>query len=311
MIENIAQNFKMQDVNQNLPMISIEELDKLFIEFLNSVKAPIEWINMYENLKRERKIIFKKCENIHLSKCYRKNEDLKILITTDGSICAFYSLVHEFAHYVSMKNFKSDTTSPIAELPSIFFEKLALEFLKNKGYSQEIINTILKIRNENNTEICLNLSSLFIDLSRYINGGEITREAKIKYQEENQKCIHEFKTNFIKMCEENKIPIPDQFFLEDKELDIPKLVDEETDDLIKDFIQNGILILDGYQYLLDTFLAEEILKRRENDTDIISKMFKITNELKNISLKDIITIFSMEDLFNETKDKEKIYKKSN
>ena len=73
-----------------------------------------------------------------------------------------------------------------------------------------------------------------------------------------------------------------------------KDVEEDCDLMIDAFIKEGLLIINGYQYLLDSYLAEQVLNKRNTDNTVMEKMIYVTNNLKTTSVKDILTIFGIE-----------------
>ena len=301
MMNQTVNNIVMQESEQEveLPTITIEELDNLFNEFLKYINAPIKWKQLYDELKNSGRISFEKqTDGIDASNCYRDdNGALRISISTDGTIKCFISLVHEFMHYVS----KVVSTLSISEFPSIFFEKVSAQFLKDKGYKEDIVNKIVAFRNKNNMDIYTEASPLFNDITAFIKDGPIKRERKIKYWENHFRIIQETKEKLAKMLEENGETV-DSDILKQPNIDIPTEVDKDCDILIESFIQNGLLVLlviDGYQYLLDTFLADEVLKQTTTDPTVISKMIKTTDELGNMNLQSVLDLFNMQDVLSK------------
>lgn len=168
-----------------LPTITIQEFDNLFNEFLVYINAPKSWKQAYDELKSSGRISFEKqVEDLDTSMCYRDDNDvLRILVSTDGTIKCFCSFVHEFMHYIPMQDSMTLTQFSISEFPSIFFEKISAQFLRDKGYKQDVVDRVVRDRNKNNTEIYTGISSLFNDISAYINGGAISRDKKILFWE--------------------------------------------------------------------------------------------------------------------------------
>ena len=87
-----------------LPIITMEEFDNLFNEFLKNINAPVKWKQLYDELKYSGRISFEKqVDNLDASMCYRDDNDiLRILVSTDDTIKCFCIFVHEFIHYVTM-----------------------------------------------------------------------------------------------------------------------------------------------------------------------------------------------------------------
>lgn len=293
-----------------LPTITIQKFDNLFNEFLIYINAPKSWKQAYDELKSSGRISFEKqVEDLDASMCYRDDNDvLRILVSTDGTIKCFCSFVHEFIHYIPMQDSMTLTQFSISEFPSIFFEKISAQFLRDKGYKQDIVDKVVRDRNKNNTEIYIGISSLFNDISAFINGGPISRDKKILFWENNFRAIQETREKLAKLMEENGEQV-DISFLEAFKIDISKEIDKECDSLIDSFIQNGLLIINGYQYLLDTYLAEEVLKKSNDDTSIIHRMINVTDNLGNMNLKDILAEFNIQGIIDDTKEKGSIKSK--
>lgn len=290
------------DTEIELPIITIQEFDNLFNEFLVYINAPKSWKQAYDELKSRGRISFEKqFDDLDTSMCYRDDNDiLKILVSTDGTIKYFCSFVHEFIHYISMQDSMTLTQFSISEFPSIFFEKISAQFLRDKGYKQDVVDKVVRDRNKNNTEIYIGISSLFYDISAYINDGPISRDKKILFWENNFRAIQETREKLAKLMEKNGEQV-DISFLEPSKIDVTKEIDKECDSLIDSFIQNGLLVINGYQYLLGTYLAEEVLKKLSDDTSIIPRMINVTNSLVNMSLKDILIEFNIQEIMDNIK----------
>lgn len=304
MLTQLFKNIIAQEseIEIELPAITNKDLDNLFNEFLIYINAPKSWKQIYEELKVNGRISFEKqVDNLDRSMCYRdENDILRIIVSTDGTIKSLCSFVHEFMHYIPMQDSTASIQFSISEFPSIFFEKIAAQFLKDKGYSQDIVKKVIRDRNKNNIEIYMKISSLFNDLSSFIHGGPITKNKKVLLWEDNFKAIINTRENITQLIEENEEKV-DMSFLEFPKIDISEGVDKECDSLIYSFIQNGLLIISGYQYLLDTYLSDEVLKKSKDDASIISRMINITSNLAEMSLKDIINEFNVQDIIDKSK----------
>ena len=317
MVQPNTEIFHKQDQKEEQPPITLQELDNLFCEFLQSINAPTEWKQMYMDLKNSGRIAYEKQNrNIDNSKCYIDNNGvLRILVTLDGPFNCFYSLVHEFVHYISMQNSEIENSQliqlPLSEFPSIFFEKLSAEFLKNKGYQDSIVDAVIKERNKNNLEIYLVLSSLFEDIINFIKNGPILRSDKIKRRENEIHDIQKVKETIAKIFEERGKNIADMNFLEQFKTDIENNVDKECDECIYKFIKDGMSIIRGYKYLLGTFLADELLKEYNNDATILTKMIQVSNNLGTTNLQNILIDLDIHSLFERLGNNKDIIKIKN
>lgn len=300
-LDSIQENLNKEKIQ--LPTVSIEEFDILFYQFLDYISAPYNWKALYEKLKNENRINYEDMVNGNdKSMCYSdENNNLSILISTDGTLRSFCSLVHEFIHFVAMNNKEKMPNFSISEFPSIFFENISAIFLKNKGYSNEIVDEIINERKENNILIYIELAPLFNDILIYLNNGSISREKKVKFWKNQFGMIKDFYKNINKICIEEGKPVLDNSYLKELDIDIEGKIDKECDSLIDSFIKNGLLIVNGYQYLLDTFLATEVLKKLATDETIVPRMIEITDELSNIDLQNIIMSFNLQNKFKQSK----------
>ena len=283
--------------------INKQELDNLILEFFDFVKAPISWKQTYKEIKNNEQIIFIPSNDTNdFSKCYLDSDNiLKIKISDDGTIKCLYSFIHEFAHYMSMKEDLRVSQISVSEIPSIFFERLVIIFLKNKGYNSLDIDSIIDRRKRNNFDLYLSLLPLFKDLIKYINEGDLTKEEKVEFLKNQIETIEEVNKKLIEELEGNSDINTVSMLNEIVEFDISNQVDKQCDSLINSFIQEGLFVINGYQYILATFITDELLKRYSFNFDIIFKMFDITGNLRNINLKDILSVLKIEDLFIEYK----------
>lgn len=288
------------DSNKEYQKISEKEFDTLFYEFLNYINAPVEWIKIYNELKVKGLIIIEKGKEYDNSMCFLDNDGIfKILIGNGDNLRGFCNFVHEFIHYVSRQNGLSIEKIAISEFPSIFFEKISAEFLEEKGYSSKIVNQVINDRESNNYSLSTSMQPLFSDLIRYINYGEITKSAKISFYTNLFESINNMRKKLLKIITDAGEQVEDLSAFEEVKVDIEKDVDDECDLMIDSFIKDGLLVINGYQYLLDSYLVEQVLNKRSNDNTIVEKMVNVTNNLGMISVKDILTLFGIENALQE------------
>lgn len=284
------------DSNKEYPKISEKEFDSLFYEFLNYINAPSEWINTYNMLKEKGLIIVEKDKEQDNSECFVDEDGItKILIGNGDNLRGFCNFAHEFSHYISKQN--DSQTVPkltVIEFPSIFLEKIAAEFLKEKGYSNEIVNQLSSNRENSNHSLYYSLFPLFNDLIRYMNHGKITKQDKINLYQHQIDSINKIKKQVLENLIAKGEKIEDPTGFAEEKVDAEKDVEEDCDLMIDAFIKEGLLIINGYQYLLDSYLAEQVLNKRNTDNTVMEKMIYVTNNLKAASVKDILTIFGIE-----------------
>ena len=288
-----------------LPPLSFEECDKLFYEFLDDIGAPYSWKNKYNELKEDGRLSYKKKSSEEEISCCKRLENGKygVIIAAGGTVLDFRTLVHEFSHYISMENGMNIEFS-ILELSSIFFENMAIDFLKKKGYSDEVISAIVHERTKNNLAISPVMASLFSDVVQYVKDGIVTKEKKIAVYNNMNRKIEEVKKSFI----EKNMDIGDLANLSFDDQKIEEMVCNDCDNLTMAFLSDGILILDGYQYVVDTFVAGKLLEKASDDPTIVLEMFRITERLGQTSLNGILEKFNMKDIFS--KESAKVMKRA-
>ena len=110
----------------------------------------------------------------------------------------------------------------------------------------------------------------------------------------NQKKIkvamNEFKINMSKIFKDDGKDIPD-FLLDFLNYDSGKIVDNDCDRNIDEFIKYGLLILNGLQYVVGSILVYDILKLSDNN--INEKMIHVTNNLCDYTLSSVIDYFGI------------------
>ena len=284
--------------NYNLQKISLEDLENIFFGFLDKIKAPKEWKEKYIDLKNNNRIIFEKCKDgKDKSKCFIDDDGIKkIKVTTDGTINVFISFVHEFIHYVSLQ--KDMPPFSLSEFPSIYYERVAAIYLINIGFDENIIRSVIEGRNNNNFDIYYDLIGILLDICRYNKKGNIVRKEKIELLKNAIESTNECMENLINIFLESGKPTDELQSLIIKDYDYGKKVDNECDYYIIEFIKNGFLVLDGYQYLTDSYLADSVLKKEDDDT-IKDKMVFITENLSNFNIKTISKYLGIEDTFTK------------
>lgn len=110
------------------------------------------------------------------------------------------------------------------------------------------------------------------------------------------KEIFETKRKLVKIREEMGKPIEDLEFLSMPNYNYGELVDEECDEKISQFVKKGLLILNGYQYLINSYLANSILEKQDDNT--LDKMIFITEHLADFNVEKIINYLGIENTFS-------------
>ena len=259
------------DFNEN-SCFSFDELDKLFISFLESINAPDNWFLLYKKLKNNNSISF--VEDRFESKCISEDGEIKIVISREDTINSFYYFVHEFMHAVAFREETVYTSIFMVELSSILFEKLACEFLKNKIGGNTLVTKFNSIRDVNNINIYNDMRTIINDMSYLISNDYLDRNTAIR-----------------RMKKRNEILL----LGDDCDDLIGDFVDKSCDDFIVDCVEVGFKVIKGFEYLAGTYLADRILEKLENNEDCLSRMIDIADDIYSFSFDDIVNIFELND----------------
>ena len=285
--------------NYKLQKVSLEDLENIFFSFLDKIKAPKEWKETYIDLKINNRIIFEESKDgKDNSKCFIDDDGIrKIKVTTNGTVNDFISFVHEFIHYISLQ--KDMPPFSLLEFPSIYYERVAAIHLINIGFDKNIIKSVIENRNKNNSGKYYDLFGILLDMCRYNKKGNIIREDKVELLKKATEATNECVENLINIFLEAGKPIDELQSLIIKDYDFGKEVDNECDYYTKEFIKNGLLVLDGYQYLTDSYLADSVLEKEEDDDTIFDKMVFITENLSDFNIETISKYLGIEDAFTK------------
>lgn len=285
-----------KESDYDLPKVFLKNFEKLFFDFLDSIRAPERWKNLYTKLKKENKLLFEEStDGLDHSEVFMDVDGIrKIRVTTDGTIKCFVSFVHEFMHYVSLQGDMPPFS--LLEFSPIYYEKVAANYLIKIGYDENIVKQVIRDRNKNNLDIYSSLFSLLIDICKYNKKGLITKEEKIEPLKKSMEIIYDTQKKLVKICEEAGEPIEDIEFLNMPNYNYEELVNKECDENITRFIKDGILVLNGYQYLTDSYLANSILEKQDDD-NTLDKMIFITEHLENFNIEKIIRCFGIDNTF--------------
>ena len=285
--------------NYKLQKLSLEDFENIFFGFLDKIKATKEWKEIYIDLKNNNRIIFEESKDgKDNSKCFIDDDGIrKIKVTTDGTVNDFISLVHEFIHYISVQ--KNMPPFSLLEFPSIYYERVAAIHLINIGFDKNIIKSVIENRNKSNFGNYYDLFGILLDMCRYNKKGNIIREDKLELLKKATEATNECVENLINIFLEAGNPTDELQSLIIKDCDFGKKVDDECDYYIMEFIKNGLLVLNGYQYLTDSYLADSVLEKEDDDDTIFDKMVFITENLSDFNIETISKYLGIEDAFTK------------
>ena len=196
---------KDNKANNKFTPMREDEIDILFKSFLKEINPSNEWLYLYEKKKQDNDIII-----INTNKKEEKNtseyRNGKLYLEFNHNTHDFKVLAHEFIHLV-VKEYYQDKKyhSQLEEFPSIYYEKKALDYLRNINIDEKEIENLKNIREEaliKNYEI---MTELFLLIT---NKGKIEDKLKKLFNnlssEEINEIIDEDTLYLIKYPEEIK-----------------------------------------------------------------------------------------------------------
>ena len=121
--------------------------------------------------------------------------------------------------------------------------------------------------------------------------------------------MNNFKNNMVQILKDAKIDDIPSSLQNLEEQDPVKMAYEELERKIISFAQSGFLILNGYQYLIGSLLAYNILDTTSSDLGN-KVMINITNQLNKYTLSGIIQLFNIDLTPRENSLKDNEYQKN-
>ncbi len=260
---------------------SYVEVEPLFHKFLESIHAPKEWFDLYEFLNNQHFII--PFEGNCNSSCYKDPVDgqTKIGYGNCKNDLGFINFVHEFAHYFFLSHSIRESKISITEIPAIFFEKLAAAFLVQNGYSEQIVDIATQERSGATSASCVAITFPFMDLVNYYNYGSVSREGVIAFRQQVSEVLFN---------SDHSEPEADDFSSAER---LVKDADYYCDITIQSYLENGILALNGFQYLIGNTIVEQLFEKGI-DSSVIEKMIYVASHLHEFNLQKIMEQFHIE-----------------
>ena len=121
--------------------------------------------------------------------------------------------------------------------------------------------------------------------------------------------MNNFRNNMVQILKDAKIDDIPSSLQNLEEQDPVKMAYEELERKIISFVQSGFLILNGYQYLIGSLLAYNILDTTSSDLGN-KVMINITNQLNKYTLSGIIQLFNIDLTPRENSLKDNEYQKN-
>lgn len=276
-------------------------------EFLMEVDPSLHWLNIYnEMLQNNKMIIFndlndseqkKMLERTHgaTNICIHSEEVPFIVVTLNENIADFISIIHEFAHYIPYyHNPQAQICGTLLESSSIFYEYYALLFLEKKGYSKEEIETIHKDRLANIFELSLQIHNICNYLHKYLEIGEIKEEQELLEAANNANTALEVLPDEVKK----------NLFKIDAKIFNPKAaVYNRCDNCIEQMIAHPEYLYQCYPYIIGNYLAMMGMEQIQLGNNILPQIKEFTENLDGISPTTFFQTVGCEIEENQSKEK--------
>ena len=194
-------------------------------------------------------------------------------------------MIHELIHYIAMLNIPiEELPSPsLDEYPSIVFETLAINFLKKKGYSKEVIDNLKEERILWTQDNIFDITPTLKMINEFVTEGPITYEKEQLRNKRLQTLIDETLDPNLKEKVEKVAQTSDESII------------DKIDFEIMFILSAPLAVLEEYPYILGKYLSTKTLKRLEEDPMLIYKLFNITESLTIETPQSIIRKLNLSD----------------
>ena len=226
-----------------------EECFHLLNKYLEYIHAPKEWIQLFNQMKKKKKIV----EGKHCI-CY----DDKIEIPFQNNLEDPIRIIHEFSHFLA-KEPKYYSDNPFVELPSIYHEINMKNFLLSQGYPKEDASSFYYYRIQNETNNYLEYFDILLDIYRKAKNIDITEEILLA-----DKVFKELKIRG------NEADLQEEI--------LKKELDQEIDQRTILLLSEPDTFVKVMQYMVNLFLVIKVMEKQEKNPGICDIMNEITED---------------------------------
>ena len=287
---------ELEEKLHKLEGMSPSEAEVAFLDFLDKIHAPEEWKKIYYDLKSKNDIIYEQqIDDIDNSESFLDESDgrRKIRVTNNNTVETFIRLVHEFMHHIVVTSTDKDIPFSLLEFPSIYYERVAAIYLISIGHNEDILNAVIDKRNNANLNDYKSLIGIMVDITRYNNKGPITIEEKIEFIKKSDEEVKKVTRALIGVFKQEGIDTTELEYLVAQQINYEEEVKNDCDARILEFTRDGLLILNGYQYLTDSCLAEKLIEKSDSKTP--EKMIYVTNHLAVFTIDTAIKYLDIQE----------------
>ena len=271
----------------DLPKLSRKELENLVREFLIEIDPSLKWIKIYNEALLEERIVYGRLNPKDKVEwcCTPYNGKRHIAAPLTGTIRDFRCMIHELIHYIAMLNIPiEELPSPsLDEYPSIVFETLAINFLKKKGYSKEVIDNLKEERILWTQDNIFDITPTLKMINEFVTEGPITYEKEQLRNKRLQTLIDETLDPNLKEKVEKVAQTSDESII------------DKIDFEIMFILSAPLAVLEEYPYILGRYLSTKTLNRLEEDPMLIYELFNITESLTIETPQSIIIKLNLSD----------------
>ncbi|MBQ8534304.1 MAG: hypothetical protein IJ463_01320 [Bacilli bacterium] len=293
-----------------LPKMNKLTLDKYFREFLKEIDPEGLLLRMYNEALLKRKIKFSK--NYKGSFCVINEKDASLEIKDTGTIKDFFTLSHEFMHYVLNTYNKNSIPLALEEFPSIFFEKYAIDFLIRKGYSENQLEVLHDFRLNDLKEKSFGvLNFLVADIIQKQKGEEVDDSRLREYVMVLNKFVKKRNKELIEQYGPKEDGTP---YLEP--YNVEEYINDDIDNRTKSYFVGLVEYVEAFRYPISAFIAFKTYDKFKNDESVLPKMIDYMLYASNPTFKDTIEQFGISDKYQELleyieKERQKVLNKNN
>lgn len=271
----------------SLPKMNKITLDKYFREFLNEIDPEGILLKIYNDALLKRKIKFSK--KFKGSYCVINDKYTKLEIKDTGTIKDFFTMCHEFMHYVLNTYNKNSIPLALEEFPSIFFEKYAIDFLNRKGYSKKQLEVLHEFRLNDMKEKSFGvLSFLVADIIDKHKGKEVTDERLREYvltlngyiEKSNKDLTEKFGPK-----EDNSQYI--------EPYDVEEYINDDIDSRTKSYFVGLVEYVEAFRYPISTYIAFKTYEKFKDDKSFLQSLIDFMLYAKNPTFKDTLEQFGL------------------
>jgi hypothetical protein len=214
-----------------------------------------------------------------------KDNDVYLEIKDTGTIEDFFTLSHEFMHYVINTYNRKSIPLALEEFPSIFFETYSIEFLKRKGYKEDKLEVLHDFRYNDMKEKSFGmLNFLIADIIDKSKGKEVDDKRLREYITVLNKIIS-------KRNEDNELYI--------EPYDIDEYIKKDIDDRTKSYFVGLIEYVEAFRYPISAYLAFKTYDNISENKDLIEQVVNYMLYATNPTFKETIETFGIEKNYNE------------